>query len=92
MDYNSAQERVKKLKSFYKNCMWFVIVAAFILIRNLVKYSGTEHVFNGSVILTVWAIILAVKAINLFIFNSEWENQILEEELKKSKKPIDFKY
>lgn len=90
MDYNNAKERVKKLKSFYKNCMWFAIVAGFILIRNFIKYNGTDHVFHGSIILTIWAIILGVKAVNLFIFDSEWENQILEEELKKSKKPINF--
>ncbi|WP_175623300.1 2TM domain-containing protein [Chryseobacterium schmidteae] len=88
MDYSSAQQRVKRLKSFYKNCMWFAIVGGFILIRNFVKYSGTDHNFHGWFILTIWAIILGVKAVNLFIFDSEWENQILEEELKKSKKTI----
>ncbi|MFL9834048.1 2TM domain-containing protein [Chryseobacterium terrae] len=90
MDYNGAKERVTKLKSFYKNCMWFAIVAGFILIRNFVKYNGTDHHFHGWFILTIWAIILSVKAVNLFIFDSEWENQILQEELKKSKKPINF--
>lgn len=85
MDYNSAQKRVKDLKSFYKNCMWFTIVAGFILIRNFIKDHGTDYNFQGWFILTVWAIILAVKALNLFIFDAEWENQILEQELKKSK-------
>lgn len=85
MDYNSAQKRVKDLKSFYKNCMWFTIVAGFILIRNFIKDNETDHNFQGWFILTVWAIILAVKALNLFIFDAEWENQILEQELKKSK-------
>ena len=90
MDYNSAQQRVKKLKSFYKNCIWFTIVAGFILIRNFIKYSGTDHNFQGWFILTILAIILGVKAVDLFIFNPNWENQILEEELKKSKKSINF--
>lgn len=43
MNYNSAQQRVKDLKSFYKNCMWFTIVAGFILIRNFIKDNGTDH-------------------------------------------------
>lgn len=90
MDYNSAQQRVKRLRSFYKNCMWFTIVAGFILIRNFIKYSGTDHNFQGWFILTILAIILGVKAVDLFIFNPKWENQILEEELKKSKKSINF--
>ena len=90
MDYNSAQQRVKKLKSFYKNCIWFTIVAGFILIRNFIKYSGTDHNFQGWFILTILAIILGVKAVDLFIFDPKWENQILEEELKKSKKSINF--
>ncbi|AZA72533.1 2TM domain-containing protein [Chryseobacterium indoltheticum] len=90
MNYNSAQQRVKGLKSFYKNCMWFTIVAGFILIRNFIKDNGTIHSFQGWFILTVWAIILGVKAVNLFIFDAEWENQILDEELNKSKKPINF--
>ncbi|SFT53543.1 2TM domain-containing protein [Chryseobacterium formosense] len=37
MNYNSAQKRVKELKSFYKNCMWFGIVALFIFFRRLMK-------------------------------------------------------
>ncbi|MDQ8142368.1 2TM domain-containing protein [Chryseobacterium sp. CFS15] len=84
------KKRVKDLKSFYKNCMWFTIVAGFILIRNFIKDNGTDHNFQGWFILTVWAIILGVKAVNLFIFDAEWENQILDEELNKSKKPINF--
>jgi hypothetical protein len=90
MNYNNAKYRVKDLKSFYKNCMWFGIVAGIILLRNFVKYIETDHVFHGSIILTVWGIILAVKAVKLFIFDAEWENKIIEEELQKTKKPINF--
>jgi hypothetical protein len=89
MDYNNPQKRVKELKSFYKNCMWFGIVAAIILTRNFFKFLETD-IFHGSIILTIWAIILAVKAVRLFILDSEWENKIIEEELKKTKKPINF--
>lgn len=90
MNYNNAQQRVKNLKSFYKNCMWFGIVAAIIIIRNLVKYADTEDVFRGSIVLMIWGIFLAVKAVKLFILNSDWENKIIEEELGKTKKPINF--
>lgn len=86
MDYNSAQKRVKDLKSFYKNCMWFGFVALFIFFRRLIKTENlSESIFSGSIILTVWAIILAVKAMKLFVFDAEWEDKIIENELKKSK-------
>ena len=91
MNYNNAQQRVKDLKSFYKNCMWFAIVAAFIFARRIFKSGDwSQSLFGGSIILTIWAIILVVKAVKLFVLNAEWENRILEEELNKTKKPIKF--
>ncbi|MBW7675349.1 2TM domain-containing protein [Chryseobacterium chendengshani] len=90
MDYNIAQKKVKDLKSFYKNCMWFAIVASIILIRNFVKYAETDHSFRGSIVLAVWGIILTIKAIKLFFLNADWENKILQEELNKEKRPINF--
>lgn len=90
MNYNNAQQRVKDLKSFYKNCMWFGIVAAIIFIRNIVKYADTEDVFRGSMVLMIWGMFLVTKAVKLFILNSDWENKIIEEELGKTKKPINF--
>lgn len=91
MNYNSAQKRVKELKSFYKNCIWFGIVALFIFFRRLIKSGDlSQSIFSGSIILTFWGIILAVKAVKLFVFDAEWENEIIEEELKKTKKPINF--
>lgn len=91
MEYQTAQQRVKDLKSFYKNCMWFGIVALIIFIRRFIKYGDfTESISTGSIILTVWGIIIAVKAVKLFILNSEWEEKILQDEINKSKKPINF--
>lgn len=91
MEYQNAQQRVKELKSFYKNCMWFGIVAIFIFSRRFFKHGDfVEALSTGSIILTVWAIILAVKAVKLFILNSEWEEKALQDELKKNKKPINF--
>jgi hypothetical protein len=91
MNIQTAQQRVKDLKSFYKNCLWFGIVALIIFFRRFMKSGDlSESLFSGSVILTVWGIILAVKAVKLFVFDEEWENKILEEEMKKTKKPINF--
>lgn len=91
MNYNSAQQRVKDLKSFYKNCLWFGIVALIIFFRRAIEHGNfAEALSTGSIILTVWGIIIAVKAVKLFILNSDWENRMLQEELKKTKKPINF--
>ncbi len=91
MKYNQAYDRVQQLKKFYKNLLWFGIVAVIITIRNFYRTGDFERsVFSGSIILTIWGIILAVKAVKLFVLNDEWENKILEDELKKTKKPINF--
>jgi len=91
MNIQTAQQRVKDLKSFHKNCLWFGIVALIIFFRRFMKSGDlSQSLFSGSVILTVWGIILAVKAVKLFVFDEEWENKILEEEMKKTKKPINF--
>lgn len=91
MNFNNAQQRVKDLKSFYKNCMWFGIVALFIFSRRFIKTGDlSQSVFSGSIVMIVWGIILAVKAVKLFVLNTEWENKMLEEELSKTKKPINF--
>lgn len=91
MNFNNAQQRVKDLKSFYKNCMWFGIVALFIFFRRFFKSGDlSQSIFSGSIILTIWGIILIVKAVKLFVLNTEWENKVLEEELSKTKRPINF--
>ena len=91
MNYNSAQQRVKDLKSFYKNCMWFGIVALIISFGRFMKTGDlSQSIFSGSIILTVWGIILVVKAVKLFVLNTEWENKVLEEELSKTKKTTNF--
>lgn len=91
MEYQTAQQRVKELKSFYKNCMWFGIVALFIFTRRFIKYGDfTEAISTGSIILTIWGIIIAVKAVKLFVLNSEWEEKVLQNEINKGKKPINF--
>ncbi|UWX59875.1 2TM domain-containing protein [Chryseobacterium oranimense] len=91
MDYNNAYERVSQLKKFYKSLLWFVIVAGFIFLDDIFE-NGTINLslFDGSVILLIWGIVLTVKAVKLFLLDTEWENRIIEKEMRKSKKSIDF--
>lgn len=91
MDYNQAKDSVKQLKKFYKNLMWFGIISAIVFFKDIFDHGRFDFsAFNGSVILTIWGIILLVKAVNIFVFNSDWERKIVEQELRKDKKPINF--
>jgi len=91
MDYNSAHERVNQLKKFYKSLLWFGIVAGIIFFDDIFETGKINFsLFDGSVILLIWGIFLTVKAVKLFLLDVEWENNIIEKEIKKGKKRIDF--
>lgn len=91
MNYNQAQQRVQDLKRFYKNIVWFGIVA-FIIYFDDIFEKGILNIsqWNGSIILTIWGIILTVKAVKLFLLDSRWERNVIEKEMRKSKEPIKF--
>ncbi len=91
MNYNQAQQRVSDLKKFYKNLLWFGIVSFIIFFDDIIeKGIFNFSVWNGSVILLIWGIILAVKAVKLFILDAEWERGVMEKEMNKTKKPVRF--
>lgn len=91
MDYNQAQERVNQLKKFYKSLLWFGIVSAIIFFNDIFEQRKLDFsLFKGSIILTIWGIILTVKAVKLFILDSEWERKVIQKEMGKSKEPIQF--
>ncbi|WP_027378612.1 2TM domain-containing protein [Chryseobacterium daeguense] len=91
MNYNQAQQRVNDLKKFYKNLVWFGIVSLIVFFNDIFEKGKFDiSLFHGSIILTIWAIVLTVKAVKLFILNSDWENKILQQEMKKTKESIKF--
>ncbi|KFF22473.1 2TM domain-containing protein [Chryseobacterium sp. JM1] len=91
MDYDSAYERVTQLKKFYKSLLWFGIVAGIIFFDDIFENGKFDFsLFDGSVILVIWGIFLTIKAVKLFLLDSEWEKGIIEKEMKKNKKSIDF--
>lgn len=91
MNYYQAQQRVHNVKKFYKNLLWFGIVAAIIYGKDIFRHGEINlSLFHGSLILTIWAIILVIKAVKLFVLNSEWESKMIQDEMKKSKEPIQF--
>ncbi|PQA94687.1 hypothetical protein B0A69_09550 [Chryseobacterium shigense] len=91
MDYNSAYERVSQLKKFYKNLLWFGIVAGIIFFDNLFENGSINFsLFDGYFILVIWGSFLTIKAVKLFLLDAEWERNIIEKEMRKGKKNIDF--
>ncbi|MDN5396508.1 MAG: 2TM domain-containing protein [Chryseobacterium sp.] len=91
MDYNSAYERVTQLKKFYKSLLWFGIVAGIIFFDDLFENGSINFsLFDGSFILVIWGIFLTVKAVKLFLLDAEWERTVMEKEMRKGKKNIDF--
>ncbi len=90
MDYNGAYNRVKKLKKFYKNLVWFGIISVIVIGNDWFNDELRYRIFGGYLFLGIWALILVMKATSLFIFNDEWEKGIIEKEAEKNKKTIDF--
>lgn len=91
MDYNSAYERVTQLKKFYKSLLWFGIVAGIIFFDDLFENGSINFsLFDGSFILVIWGIFLTVRAVKLFLLDAEWERTVMEKEMRKGKKNIDF--
>ncbi|PKF75103.1 2TM domain-containing protein [Chryseobacterium sp. PMSZPI] len=91
MDYNTAYARTNSLKRFYKSLLLFGILAIIILPTDLFEGGLFEdhiikiRLFDGYTILGIWALFLIIRAIKLFIFDTEWEKDMIEKELKKDK-------
>ncbi|UHO38293.1 2TM domain-containing protein [Chryseobacterium capnotolerans] len=90
MDYNRAYERVKQLKKFYKHLMWFGIISVIMIGNDWFNDEMHYQIFGGHLFLGVWALILVMKGVSLFIFNDEWEKETIEKEVGKNKKTINY--
>lgn len=90
MNYDKAYDRVQQLKKFYKNLMWFGIISVIILGNDWIDNGWQYKILGGHLFLTIWAVILIVKAASLFIFDEEWEKDIIEKEIKKDKKTLNL--
>lgn len=90
MDYNRACDRVKQLKKFYKHLMWFGIISVIMIGNDWFNDEMHYQIFGGHLFLGVWALILVMKGVSLFIFNDEWEKETIEKEVGKNKKTINY--
>jgi len=82
--YEIAVERVKQIKKFYTGVLVFAIVFGAVYGIKFVKSGFNYLSFSEvSIVFLVWGLILAIKGAKLFLFNSDWENDMINKELKK---------
>jgi len=83
--YEMAVERVGKIKKFYTGILVFAIVFGIVYGIKFFKHGFPQNLQEMQVswIFIIWGLILAIKGIKLFFFNSDWENDMINKELKK---------
>ena len=83
MKYEAAREHVAKIRTFGINVLVFCIVFLFFNRENIFHLNEFNFGFGRvSIIFWIWGIILAVKAVKLFVFDYDWERKMNEKNLK----------
>jgi uncharacterized protein YhhL (DUF1145 family) len=91
MNYETASERTNKIRKLYKSIFIFAIFAVLIIPDDIFGEKMINfRLFDRYTILGIWGFIILVKAVKLFLFDSEWERRMIEKELEKEKKLINF--
>ncbi|RXM38562.1 hypothetical protein BOQ62_16805 [Chryseobacterium sp. CH21] len=91
MDYETASARTNSIRKFYKSLFIFAIFAVLLIPDDIFGEKVINfHLFDRYTILGIWVFIIFVKAAKLFLFDSEWERNMIEKELNKEKKRIDY--
>ncbi|MCG2793883.1 MAG: 2TM domain-containing protein [Weeksellaceae bacterium] len=83
--YELAAERVKKIRKFYTGMLVFAIVFGFVYGIRFYKHGFPQNLgeMHVSWIFIIWGLILAIKGVKLFFFNSDWEKDMINKEIKK---------
>jgi len=83
--YAMAVERVQKIKKFYSGLIVFAIVFGVVYGIRFFKHGFSQNLgdMHVSWIFIIWGLILAIKGVKLFFFNSDWENDMINKEIKK---------
>ena len=80
-EYIAAKNRVQTLKNFYRQLAVFAIIAGGFLAYKFIKYG--ELKFQFSFWIMIWGLVIAIRAVKLFVFDSQWESKQLKKELNK---------
>lgn len=83
MKYEAAKEHVAKIRKFGINVLVFCIIFLFFNRENIFQFNEFNFgVGRVSIIFWIWGIILAVKAVKLFVFDYDWERKMIEKNMK----------
>ena len=83
MKYEAAREHVAKIRKFGINVLVFCIVFLFFNRENIFHLNEFNFGFGRvSIIFWIWGIILAVKAVKLFVLDYDWERKTIEKYIK----------
>lgn len=89
--YQSALQRVKKIKGFYTHAMVFVVINTMIVILNIQNLDKGENYFQIKNFMTLffWGIGLFVHGLSVFLpqmfFGQNWEERKIQELMEKDK-------
>lgn len=84
MNNNKTYNRAQQLKKFYKNLMWFGIIAVVMLGNDWLKGELQDKMFGGHLLLVIWAVYLGIKGISLFTINEDLDQNMMEKEMGKN--------
>lgn len=83
-DYQEAKERVKLIKKFWVNFTVFILVFCFFQGVRFYKNGVFElNIHKISLVFWIWGMVIAVKAIRLFVFDYHWEKKEIGKMLKR---------
>ena len=83
LKYEAAREHVAKIRKFVISLLIFCILLLLFYGSDLFSFNKWNFGFGRiSIIFWIWGIILAVKAVKLFVFDYDWERKMIEKNLK----------
>ena len=83
LKYEAAREHVAKIRKFVVSLLIFCIFLLLFYGSDLFSFNKWNFGFGRiSIIFWIWGIILAVKAVKLFVFDYDWERKMIEKNLK----------
>lgn len=83
MKYEAAKEHVARIRKFAVSLVVFIIFFLLFNGSNIIRFNDFNLDFvNVSPIFWIWGIILAIKAVKLFVFDYDWERKTIEKYLK----------
>lgn len=81
--YEAAKEHVARIRKFAVSFLVFIIFFLLFNGSNIIRFNDFNLEFvNVSPVFWIWGIILAIKAVKLFVFDYDWERKTIEKYMK----------